>query len=56
MRDARWETVLKSVRNQSRENAIIQVAVNKIVKDGCTLYTQSLIKAQIYQEDHKSSP
>lgn len=32
MHDARWETVLKSVRNQRRENAIIQVAVNNFVK------------------------
>lgn len=27
--NAWWETILKSERNQSRENAIIQVAVNK---------------------------
>lgn len=54
MHDAWWETVLSHSEIKAGEMQL--VAVNNFVKDGCTLYTQSLIKAQIYQEDHKSSP
>lgn len=48
MGGARWETGLKSVKNQSRENAIIRVAVHSFARDGCTLYTQSPMQDQIH--------
>lgn len=48
MGGARWETGLKSGENQSRENAIIRVAVRGFARDGCTLYSQPPMQDQTY--------